>query len=404
MAPKGPKGKESEQSGGLTGFGDLRQEFGKFLGGLADEWTQKAGDKVSGLTDRLTDVADGQGGMLGAGNRMLHGDSPFKAMVGQKAKDTKDKVVGKVKDTVGGGGGSGTGENVKAVNIVESLDVGVSRRTAYDNWTQFEDFSSFTKGVRGVSQEEDEVTTWNLKIGPSSRSWKATTQEQIPDERIVWTSEGAKGSTTGCVSFHELGPSLTRILVVVEYTPAGFFEKTANLWRAQGRRLRLDLKHFGRHVTLHADDEVEGWRGEIRDGEVVRSHEDAVAEEEEEAGRRAEGEEEPEDGYEGADESEPEPGSDSESEEPEDSADEPEEGYEDEEEGAYEEEPEAEYEDEDAGYDEEGTEDAEDAEDREPEEDYEEETDEVEPEDESEAEPEDEPEPEDERLASGSRR
>ncbi|NJP45736.1 SRPBCC family protein [Actinacidiphila epipremni] len=280
MAPKGPKGKESEQSGGLTGFGDLRQEFGKFLGGLADEWTQKAGDKVSGLTDRLTDVADGQGGMLGAGNRMLHGDSPFKAMVGQKAKDTKDKVVGKVKDTVGGGGGSGTGENVKAVNIVESLDVGVSRRTAYDNWTQFEDFSSFTKGVRGVSQEEDEVTTWNLKIGPSSRSWKATTQEQIPDERIVWTSEGAKGSTTGCVSFHELGPSLTRILVVVEYTPAGFFEKTANLWRAQGRRLRLDLKHFGRHVTLHADDEVEGWRGEIRDGEVVRSHEEGLEDDE----------------------------------------------------------------------------------------------------------------------------
>lgn len=48
------------------------------------------------------------------------------------------------------------------------------------------------------------------------------------------------------------------------------------MWRAQGRRLRLDLKHFGRHVTLAGDEEVEGWRGEIRDGEVVRSHEEGL--------------------------------------------------------------------------------------------------------------------------------
>ncbi|MGI5391214.1 SRPBCC family protein [Streptomyces sp. CA-251251] len=162
---------------------------------------------------------------------------------------------------------------------METVDIGVPLRTVYDHWTRFEQFSGFTKGVRSVSAQDEVTSDWNVKVGPSSRSWKATVQEQIPDQRIVWTSEGAKGSTRGSVTFHALAPRLTRIVLVVEYYPAGFFEKTGNLWRAQGRRLRLDLKHFARHVTLLGDEEVEGWRGEIRDGEVVRSHEEALEEE-----------------------------------------------------------------------------------------------------------------------------
>ncbi|MFG2662513.1 SRPBCC family protein, partial [Streptomyces sp. NPDC048425] len=139
--------------------------------------------------------------------------------------------------------------------------------------------SSFTKGVRDVSTSDETTSDWKVKVGPSSRSFKATVQEQVPDDRIVWTSEGAKGTTRGAVSFHELSPNLTRIVLVVEYYPAGFFEKTGNLWRAQGRRMRLDFKHFVRFVTL-TQEEAEGWRGEIRDGEVVVSHEEAMEEEE----------------------------------------------------------------------------------------------------------------------------
>ncbi|MER6349153.1 SRPBCC family protein [Streptomyces sp. NPDC001595] len=208
--------------------------------------------------------------------------------------------VGKLTDRLknaggkGGGGGRGGGGGVKATLIMESVDVGVPLRTAYDWWTRFEDFSEFTKGVRSVSKSDEVGSDWTLKVGPSSRSWKATVKEQVPDERISWTSKGAKGTTRGVVTFHELAPHLTRIVVVVEYYPSGLFEKTGNLWRAQGRRLRLDLKHFARHVTLHADDEVEGWRGEIRDGEVVRSHEDALKDENDDT-------DEAEDEYEDAD-------------------------------------------------------------------------------------------------------
>ncbi|MGW0697692.1 SRPBCC family protein, partial [Streptomyces sp. NPDC002738] len=103
------------------------------------------------------------------------------------------------------------------------------------------------------------------------------------------------GTTKGAVSFHELAPTLTRIVLVMEYYPSGFFEKTGNIWRAQGRRVRLDFKHFQRYVTLTGD-EPEGWRGEIRDGEVVTSHEEAMEEEEGEQAEDSENDDE----YEGA--------------------------------------------------------------------------------------------------------
>jgi hypothetical protein len=116
----------------------------------------------------------------------------------------------------------------------------------------------------------------------SHRSWEATIQQQIPDRRIIWTSKGQKGHVDGAVTFHELEPEMTRVLVVLEYWPQGFFEQTANIWRAQGRRVRLELKHFRRHVMTNAvlhPDEIEGWRGVIEDGEVVKDHETAMREE-----------------------------------------------------------------------------------------------------------------------------
>ncbi|MFD7445443.1 SRPBCC family protein [Streptomyces sp. NPDC059909] len=277
--------------GGESGLDLLRDELMDYLGAQMENLADKAGDKVSDLTDQLLDAAEGGGSLPGGGI--------VKALIGSKVKGVKDTVVGKAKDLFGGGGSRKSGGG-KSMNIVEALDVGVPIRTAYDHWTQYEAFSDFAKGVRSVSQEDEAHSDWKLKVGPSSRSWKATVQEQIPDERIIWTSEGAKGSTRGCVSFHELTPDLTRIVLVVEYYPSGFFEKTGNIWRAQGRRLRLDFKHFQRHVTF-TDEEVEGWRGEIRDGEVVRTHEEAMEEEEEygEAGEEEEYDEEPEEPQEG---------------------------------------------------------------------------------------------------------
>ncbi|MEU4130507.1 SRPBCC family protein [Streptomyces wuyuanensis] len=279
--------KESGAAKGGEGSGLdlLRDELVDFLGAQVENLADKAGDKLSDLTDQLLDAAQGGGPLPGG---------IMKAVIGSKAKGIKDNVVGKAQDLLGGGKGKRKSGGGKSMNILEVQDVGVPIRAAYDHWTAYENFSDFTKGVRSVSKDSDDVhSDWKVKVGPSTRGWKATVQEQVPDDRIMWTSEGAKGTTRGCVSFHSLAPSLTRIVLVVEYYPSGFFEKTGNLWRAQGRRLRLDFKHFVRYVSF-ADEEPEGWRGEIRDGEVVRSHEEAL--EEEEQGREEDEEEYEEDG------------------------------------------------------------------------------------------------------------
>ncbi|MFI8488889.1 SRPBCC family protein [Streptomyces rubrogriseus] len=274
--------------GGPSPLGDLKDALGGYLSAAGHGLVGRAGDRLGSLTDRLTESADGGGAKGGTGG----------SKGGPGSGGSRNGSDGSKSGSGGSKGGSGSskgGGSVKATHIMETVDIGVPLRTVYDQWTQLQDFSDFTKGVQSVSPHDEVTTDWTAKIAFSTRSWKATVQEQIPDQRIVWTSEGAKGSTNGVVTFHELAPRLTRVVVVVEYYPAGFFEKTGNLWRAQGRRLRLDLKHFARHVTMADTEEIEGWRGEIRDGEVVKSHEEAL-EEDEDAADEYEDDEEDEEG------------------------------------------------------------------------------------------------------------
>jgi len=278
----------------------LKQAAETLLRALGDRAVSSAVDRVEGLTGRLSDVAESGGeglsGLLGGGGG---GDSSdgggLTGALKSGASSIKDKVTGALgmgsddddaegdADGDGGGGGGGGGRGkFKFMNIFEAQDVGVPLRVAYDQWTQFADFPSFMKKVETVNQESDEKSVWTAKVFWSRRSWDTTIREQIPDSHIIWVSSGAKGHADGIVTFSELAPNLTRIVLILEYYPQGFFEKTGNLWRAVGRRARLEFKHFCRHVmmdTLINRDELEGWRGEIRDSEVVKTHEEAMEEE-----------------------------------------------------------------------------------------------------------------------------
>ncbi|MDT7773447.1 MAG: hypothetical protein QOC67_2371 [Pseudonocardiales bacterium] len=267
--------------------GDALRDAGqKLLGLLVQRAAQAATDRVGGLADRLGDVAkDGGPGLsaaLSGGKSLAEGDSPVRSAISAGWTGLKEKVKGMF-----GGGGGGSGKKLKVTNIVEEIDIGLPLRVTYDLWTQFEDFPGFMKKVKSVEQAADEKVNWKAQIFWSNRSWEATILEQVPDSHIVWRSKGAKGHVNGAVSFTELGPNLTRVLLVLEYYPQGLFERTGNIWRAQGRRTRLEFKHFRRNAMASAilhQDEIEGWRGEIRDSEVVRSHEDALRDEEEQTG------------------------------------------------------------------------------------------------------------------------
>ncbi|MCP2323210.1 putative membrane protein [Hamadaea flava] len=240
--------------------------LGKAVESLVSAAGKKAvssiGDRMGSVTERLGDYAKNAAG--GVTESVLENSGPAGKALG---------AVGKIKEKLGGGGSGGDKSKGKVTNIVESIDVGVPISVAYNQWTQFTDFPSFMKKVESVEQgDEPQKLSWKAQILWSHRSWESDIVEQVPDERIVWHSQGEKGYPDGAVTFHELGPNLTRIIVVLEYHPQGFFEYTGNLWRAQGRRVRLELKHFARHVMtdtiLHPQD-VTGWRGEIHDGEMT---------------------------------------------------------------------------------------------------------------------------------------
>jgi hypothetical protein len=271
----------------------LREAGQQLLSLLVQRATEAAAQRVTGLADRLTDVTDSGGDFRAVlGGKAQQDGQVEDADDAGDADDAEDRPGGlkgalvglkdKMKNAFGGGGGSGGAKKLKMTSIIESVDVGLPLRTTYDTWTQFADFPSFMKKVETVEQESDEKTNWTAKVFWSRRTWEATIVEQVPDSHIVWRSTGAKGHVDGGVSFTALGPNLTRVLLVLEYWPQGFFERTGNLWRAQGRRARLEFKHFRRHAmtnVLLRQEEVEGWRGEIRDSEVVKTHEEALEEE-----------------------------------------------------------------------------------------------------------------------------
>ncbi|PKV81845.1 SRPBCC family protein [Nocardia fluminea] len=281
-------------TGSADATGALQQSVQHLAGTLAGRAVSKLTDRVSDTAGRLTEYSDGgEGNLLAAvtgADKLADGASPLKAAVSGGATKLGHSVREKfasLKDSLTGGGkGKGGGKKLKLTNIVEYIDVGVPIELAYDQWTQFGDFPKFTKKLEQVEQVSDEKLTWTGKVFWSRRTWESTIVEQVPFERIIWRSKGAKGYIDGAVTFHELARDLTRILVVLEYHPQGVFEKTANLWRAAGRRCRLELKQFQRQVmtdaVLHSDD-VTGWHGEIRDGEVVKDDETARREEEEDS-------------------------------------------------------------------------------------------------------------------------
>jgi uncharacterized membrane protein len=270
--------KEAAQSGPGSAFrGRIAGDLEKLFAMATERAVSSLTGKIGSATTRLTEYAEQGGGpglvaaVTGA-RKAAGGSSPIASTLSAGFAGAKEKA----KEALGGGG-DGKRRDLKVTNIVEQIDIGLPVSAVYNQWTRFTDFPSYMKKVENVEQESDETLNWKAQVFWSHRSWQSTILDQVPDKHIVWQSKGEKGSVDGAVTFHELGPELTRVMLILEYHPQGLFERTGNIWRAQGRRARLELKHFARHAmtdTLLHPDEVEGWRGEIHDSQVVEGSAD----------------------------------------------------------------------------------------------------------------------------------
>lgn len=162
---------------------------------------------------------------------------------------------------------SGFGKG-RRMPVQQSVDVGVPLKTAYNQWTQFEMWPNFMHRVTQVSQEDDCTVAFATKIWGKTKEFRARIEAQRPDQRIKWSvSEGLVH--TGVVTFHELGPRLTRIELDLDVEPGGMLEKAARGMRHIKRAARGDLHRFKAFIEMR-EEETGGWRGTIEDGKRVR--------------------------------------------------------------------------------------------------------------------------------------
>jgi uncharacterized membrane protein YgcG len=237
---------------GLDALENVVKAPGKALGGA----TSNLGDKLgSGIGDKVTDKVDEAGGPSGI------------------LKDT-------VKDALpfgggGGGGGGGKGGSLgvgkgRRMPVQQSVDIGAPVETVYNQFTQFEDWPTFMHRVRRVTQEDDCTVSFAAKIWGKTKEFTAKIETQRPNERIKWRV--TQGIThTGVVTFHELAPNLTRVLLDMDVEPGGLLEKAARGMRHIKRAARGDLHRFKALIEL-SDQESGAWRGVIEDGELVEEH------------------------------------------------------------------------------------------------------------------------------------
>jgi uncharacterized membrane protein len=152
--------------------------------------------------------------------------------------------------------------------IEESIDVNVPVTTAYNQWTQFEEFPRFMEGVESVTQIDDTHLRWVAEIGGQRNEWEAEIIEQEPDRRVAWRAREGH-HTSGNVRFEPLGDSQARIQVVMEHEPEGLTETLGSALGADSRRVKGDLDRFKELVESRGV-ESGAWRGEVQSGERVR--------------------------------------------------------------------------------------------------------------------------------------
>jgi hypothetical protein len=260
LAPMAAKGLgKLAREAGMNGVQDLVKSPGKAVEGLGSNVGGQVGSNLGDKVSEKVDEAGGPGGILAD---TVKGALPFGGGGGGGNK----------------GGGLGIGKG-RRMPVQQSIDIAAPIETVYNQWTQFEDWPQFMHRVVNVSQDEDNTVNFTVKIWTRTRDFTAEIETQRPNDRVKWkVSQGI--SHAGLVSFHELGPNLTRVLLSIDVQPGGMIEKMARGMRHVKRAARGDLHRFKAYIEM-AGDESGAWRGVIEDGEVVEEHDPSYDEDRE---------------------------------------------------------------------------------------------------------------------------
>ncbi|MFD6449100.1 SRPBCC family protein [Promicromonospora sp. NPDC060204] len=146
-------------------------------------------------------------------------------------------------------------------SITKSIDVEVPVRTAYNQWTQFEQFPRFMEGVQEIRQLDPTHTHWKTSVGGVEREFDAEITEQHPDERVAWASRTGP-QQAGVVTFHRLQDDETRVTVQLDWAPEGTTEKVGSALNFDDRQVQGDLARFKEFIESRGG-ETGAWRGDV---------------------------------------------------------------------------------------------------------------------------------------------
>ena len=133
--------------------------------------------------------------------------------------------------------------------IQQSVDVAVPVETAWKLWNKYEDYPKFMHRLESAEKTDSTHVKFTGKIWGIRRDWDAKITEKRTHEAVAWTSEDGLDNA-GVVTFHKLGPRLTRIELSLDIAPHGPIEKIGRGMRFTKRAVRADLHRFKAYAEM----------------------------------------------------------------------------------------------------------------------------------------------------------
>ena len=185
-------------------------------------------------------------------------------LVAVKARAERTRARRRRRRMLAGLAGSGAAAGAAVVyvrargpaRVEEVIEVAVPVTTAYNQWTQFEEFPRFMDGIEEVRQVDD-----------THLQWDAVISEQRPDERVAWHATSGKRNA-GVVTFHRLADDRSKVMVQLDFEPDGLRETVGTILGLDRRRIRGDLERFS-HLLERRGAESGAWRGTVERGALV---------------------------------------------------------------------------------------------------------------------------------------